>query len=57
MSKQDLSLGRGCVQTGVIQHEFIHALGKKTDDLKKIALQIMDSVPSAMFLSGILLLF
>ena len=53
MSKQDLSLGRGCVQTGVIQHEFIHALGKKTDDLKKIALQIMDSVPSAMFLSGI----
>ena len=28
-NKQDLSLGRGCVTTGVIQHEFIHALGKK----------------------------
>ena len=27
-SKQDLSLGSRCLQTGVIQHEFLHALGK-----------------------------
>ena len=27
-SKQDLSLASNCLKTGIIQHEFIHALGK-----------------------------
>lgn len=31
-SKQDLSLASNCIKTGIIQHEFIHALGKKTWD-------------------------